>query len=380
MSGVSVVDDSERVGLLAGLAGVAALGGLAAIGAARNMARKSVVGRSDPHADIDLTTMYDEHARTVTTDDGLDLAVRTIDLGDVPNGASPELTIVFVHGFSLRLASWHFQCDQLAAEWADRNYRFVFYDHRGHGESDPAPAETCTIAQLADDAAAVIRSTVTSGPVVVVGHSMGGMTVMGLARRHPALFSSTGPVAGVGLVATASRGLTEAGLGEGLGNPVIDAFRLSVRRAPRLVQAGRGLTRQALEPVLVAASFGPAFFSPALGSAVEKMIQSTPIETIVNFLHALEIHDESTALPVLAQVPTTVVCGDKDRLTPLPNSVRMYSQLGPDSRLVVVKGAGHMVQMEEPRLVSDAIVDLVDRARVALPAPRRRWWKRRAKA
>ncbi|MCZ0912352.1 alpha/beta hydrolase [Gordonia amicalis] len=380
MSGVSVVDDSERVGLLAGLAGVAALGGMAAVGAARNIARKSVVGKSDPHADIDLTRLYDEQARTVTTDDGLDLAVRTVELGDVPDGTPPELTIVFVHGFSLRLASWHFQRDQLAAEWADRNYRFVFYDHRGHGESDPAPVETCTIAQLADDAAAVIRSTVTAGPVVVVGHSMGGMTVMGLARRHPALFSSTGPVAGVGLVATASRGLTEAGLGEGLGNPVVDAFRLSVRRAPRLVQAGRGLTRQALEPVLVAASFGPAFFSPALGSAVEKMIQSTPIETIVNFLHALEIHDESTALPVLAQVPTTVVCGDKDRLTPLPNSVRMFSQLGPDSRLVVVKGAGHMVQMEEPQMVSDAIVDLVDRARIARPAPRRRWWKMLGKA
>ena len=70
------------------------------------------------------------------------------------------------------------------------------------------------------------------------------------------------------------------------------------------------------------------------------------------------------------------MCGDRDRLTPLRNSVRMYSQLGADSRLVVAKGAGHMVQMEEPQLVSDAIVELVDRARIARPAPRRRWWKR----
>ncbi|MEO9328334.1 alpha/beta fold hydrolase [Gordonia aurantiaca] len=377
MSGVSAVERSERAGLLAGVAGVAALGGRAAIGAARNAARKSAVGRPDPHAGVDLTAIYGLPASTVTTDDGLRLAVRTLDLGDVAQGAEPELTLVFVHGFSLRMAGWHFQWQQLAEEWADRDYRFVFYDHRGHGRSDAASAETCTIAQLADDAAAVIRSTAPTGRVVLVGHSMGGMTLMGLARRHPALFSAGGPVAGVGLVATAARGITEAGLGEGLGNPIVDAFRLSVRRATRLVQAGRGLTRSALEPVLVAASFGPTFFSPALGSAVEKMIQSTPIETIVNFLHALEIHDESTALPVLAQVPTTVVCGDKDRLTPLPNSVRMYSQLGPDSRLVVVKGAGHMVQMEEPRLVSDAIVDLVDRARVAAPRPRRRWWNRK---
>lgn len=377
MRGVSEMEDYERAGLLAGVAGVAALGGRAAIGAARNAARKSVVGRPDPYHGIDLTAMYDLPASTVTTDDGLELAVRTLDLGNVAHGEAPELTIVFVHGFSLRMASWHFQWQQLAREWADRNYRLVFYDHRGHGCSDAAPAETCTIAQLADDAAAVLRSTAPTGHVVLVGHSMGGMTLMGLARRHPALFSAEGRVAGVALVATAARGLTEAGLGEGLQNPIVDAFRLSVRRAPRLVQAGRGITRSALEPVLVAASFGPTFFSPALGRAVEKMIQNTPIETIVNFLHALEIHDESTALPVLAQVPSTVVCGDKDRLTPLPNSVRMYSQLGTDSRLVVIKGAGHMVQMEEPEIVSDAIVDLVDRARVALPRPRRRWWNRK---
>ncbi|MCR5978782.1 alpha/beta fold hydrolase [Gordonia jinghuaiqii] len=381
MSGATAMDESERVGLLAGVAGVAALGAMAALGAARNIARNRVVGTADPHADADLTALYGERATTVTTDDGLELAVRIVDLGTAseetaPEATAPDLTVVFVHGFSLRLASWHFQREQLAEEWADRNHRLVFYDHRGHGDSDPAPTETCTIAQLADDAAAVIRAVAPVGPVVLVGHSMGGMALMGLARRHPALFSAHGPVSGVGLVATASRGLTEAGLGEGLSNPVIDAFRMTVRRVPRLVQAGRGLTRQALEPVLVAASFGPTFYSPALGRAVEKMIQNTPIETIVNFLHALETHDESTALPVLAQVPTTVVCGDRDRLTPLPNSVRMYSQLGRDSRLVVVKGAGHMVQMEEPRLVTDAIVDLVDRARQALPAPRRRWWKR----
>lgn len=369
-------EKSERSGLLSGLADVAALGGRAAVGTARDIARRRVTGRPDPHADLDLTALYDAAPTTVRTDDGLDLAVRIVDLGEVARGARPELTVIFVHGFSLRLASWHFQHEQLAAEWADRDHRLVFYDHRGHGKSDPAPRETCTIAQLADDTAAVLRAVAPSGPVVLVGHSMGGMTLMGLARRHPALFGPAGPVAGVALIATAARGLTEAGLGEGLSNPIVDAFRLSVRRAPRLVEAGRGLTRSTLEPVLVAASFGPTFFSPALGRAVEKMIQNTPIETIVNFLHALEIHDESTALPVLAQVPTAVVCGDRDRLTPLPNSVNMYSWLGSESRLVVVKGAGHMVAMEEPQLVTDAIIDLVERARVAEPPQRRAWWRR----
>ncbi|MDL9938317.1 alpha/beta hydrolase [Gordonia sp. ABSL1-1] len=370
------MENSGRVGLLAGVAGVAALGGVAVAGAARNMARRRVTGRTDPFADIDFTATYDGDPRTVTTADGLDLAVRTVDLGAVADGGQPALTVVFVHGFSLRMAAWHFQREQLAAEWADRDIRMVFFDHRGHGKSDPAPDDTCTVGQLADDVAAVIAATAPSGPVVLVGHSMGGMALMALARRHPGLFTASGPIAGVALVATAARGITEAGLGEGLHNPVVGAFRVSVRRAPRLVQAGRGITRQALEPVLVAASFGPGFYSPAVGRAVEKMIQNTPIDTLVNFLHALETHDESTALPTLAQVPTVVVCGDRDRLTPLPNSVNMFAQFGTDSRLVVVKGAGHMVLMEQPELVTDAIADLVDRARVAAPAPRERWWKR----
>lgn len=129
-----MVDDSQRVGLLAGVAGIAALGGMAAVGAARNIARKSVVGKADPHADVDLTALYGERARTVTTDDGLELAVRIVDLGEVSADTTPDLTIVFVHGFSLRLSSWHFQREQLAEEWRDRNYRMVFFDHRGHGE------------------------------------------------------------------------------------------------------------------------------------------------------------------------------------------------------------------------------------------------------
>ncbi|MGV9710572.1 alpha/beta fold hydrolase [Gordonia sp. NPDC003424] len=374
------MDSSERVGWLAGVTGVAALGAVAAGGVARNMTRRRMDGHIDPFAGEDFTTIYDDDATTVTTDDGLSLAVRTVVTGpDGGDHSHPELTVVFIHGFSLRMAAWHFQRFGLARHWADRTIRMVFFDHRGHGRSDDAPTDTCTIAQLADDVAAVIRAVVPTGPLVLVGHSMGGMALMGLARRHPALFGPDGQVTGVALVATASRGLTEAGLGEGLTNPVLDAFRLSVRHAPTLVQAGRGITRQVLEPVLVAASFGPDFHSPSAGRAVEKMIQNTPIQTIVNFLHALEDHDESTALPVLAQVPSVVVCGNRDRLTPLPKSVRMYGELGEDSRLVVVEGAGHMVQMEQPDTVTDAIADLVDRARAAAPQPRRRWWRKMRK-
>ena len=372
------MERNQRFGVLAGLAGVAGLGAIAVGSTARKMTRRTLSGGPDPYEDIDFTSIYNDPATTVTTDDGLALAVRTVDLWDSSDNTDPELTILFVHGFSLRMASWHFQRYELAELWAGRRYRMVFFDHRGHGKSDPAPDDTCTIDQLGDDVAAVIPTMVPEGgPVVLVGHSMGGMALMALAHRHQKIFAPDGAVSGVALVATAARGLTEAGLGEGLGNPLVDAFRLTVRHVPRLVQAGRGLTRSSLEPVLVAASFGREFDSPAAGRAVEKMIQNTPIHTIVNFLNALETHDQAMALPILAQVPSVVVCGTDDRMTPLPNSVRMYAELGTDSRLVTVEGAGHMVEMERPEVVTEAIVDLVERARRAEPPPRRSWWKKR---
>ncbi|GAB21032.1 putative hydrolase [Gordonia polyisoprenivorans NBRC 16320 = JCM 10675] len=375
-----MVNSTERVGLAAGLAGVATLGGLAAAGAARSATRRRIRRGQDPYQGIDFTTMYQDRASTVTAADGVQLAVRTVDLGGLEPDETPELTVIFVHGFSLRLASWHFQRYALAQLWADRRIRMVFYDNRGHGRSGEAPADTCTMQQLADDAVAILDATAPEGRVVLVGHSMGGMTLMALARRYPQLFAADGRIAGVALVATAASGLTEAGLGRGLRNPLLDGFAVAARNTPRVIEAGRDLTRLLLEPVLVAASFGPDFHSPAAGRAVEKMIQNTPIVTVVNFLNALERHDEWMGVPVIAQVPSVVVCGDEDRMTPLPNSLQLYGELGTDSRMEVVDGAGHMVQMEAPDRVTDAIADLVDRARPARPAPRRRWWQRRLRA
>ena len=380
----------SRSGLLAGLPDVGALGRQAAGGVAKRVTRRDRIAGPDPYADEDFKAIYDDPASSVVTDDGLTLSVRTVDLWDGGTDIEPDVTVLFVHGFTLRMASWHFQRFQLAERWAGRRIRMVFFDHRGHGTSDRAPADTCAIDKLADDTAAVIRTIAPAhssrrrrpargepaGSVVLVGHSMGGMALMALARRHGHLFGPDGIVSGVALVATASRGLTEAGLGVGLRNPVVRAFRTSVRRAPRLVQSGRGITRFSLEPVLVAASFGPDFHSRAAGRAVEKIIQNTPLDTLVNFLHALEDHDESTAFPVLAQVPSVVVCGSADQLTPLANSVGMYADLGTDSRLVVAQDAGHMVQFERPGLVNEAIVDLVERRRLALLPPRRRRWLR----
>ncbi|WP_245569779.1 alpha/beta fold hydrolase [Gordonia shandongensis] len=371
-------DRRRRAAWRSGLSQAGALGAEAAGGAFRR--RRRTDQRVDPNEGVDFTAIYRDESATVTADDGVALAVRSVVTGGSGDparpwgrSATPELTVVFVHGFTLRMASWHFQRFGLARRWSDRAIKMVFYDQRGHGASGRASAQTSTMAQLGDDLAAVIRAMAPTGPVVLVGHSMGGMSIMSLARRHPDLFAHRGRIAGVALISTAARGITEAGLGEGLNNPIVDALRVSVRYIPRAVQAGRGVTRRAVQPVLIAASFGHGHYSPVLGRAVESMIQNTRIDTMVNFLHVLESHDEATALPSIAQVPTVVCCGTQDRLTPLPNSLNMYAQLGDDSRLVIGEDCGHMLQMEAPDLVNNAIDDVVARSRLALGRPVMPW-------
>ena len=87
----------------------------------------------------------------------------------------------------------------------------------------------------------------------------------------------------------------------------------------------------------------------------------TPIATLVGFLHALEVHDESAALPILAKIPTLIACGDHDLLTADENSREMAAAL-PKSELVIVPGAGHLVQLEAPDVIDDVLVRLVERA------------------
>jgi pimeloyl-ACP methyl ester carboxylesterase len=91
------------------------------------------------------------------------------------------------------------------------------------------------------------------------------------------------------------------------------------------------------------------------------MIHDTPIETMVEFLHALEVHDERAALPVLARIPTLIACGDRDLLTLVRHSREMAVTL-PKCELEIVPGAGHLVQLEQPEIIDDALVRLVVRA------------------
>ncbi|MDT5093688.1 MAG: hypothetical protein QOH60_3051 [Mycobacterium sp.] len=335
---------------MAGVAGLAAVGAVAGVSAARSIRAHHIV--DDPHAAEDFTLLDYDRASVVTAADGVPLAVREVGPADA------GLTVVFAHGFCMSMGAFHFQRVRLEQEWGDQ-VRMVFYDQRGHGQSGRAPIETYTVEQLARDLESVLNTMVPRGPVVLVGHSMGGMTVLSHARQFPEHYGSR--VVGAGLISTAAEGVARSPLGEILKNPALEAVRFATRHSPKLVHGARGSARAVIGPVLRAAAYGDADVSPSVVAFSERMIHDTPVETMVEFLHALEVHEERAGLAVLAKIPTMVVCGDRDLLTLVSGSRDMAVAL-PKGELVIVAGAGHLVELERPDVVNDALVSLVERA------------------
>lgn len=347
---------------LAGTAGLTAVGTVAGVSVARSMTRRTIA--EDPYADEDFGILDSDRRSVVTTDDGVRLAVRDVGPVDAP------LTVVFAHGFCLRMGAFHFQRARLTHEWGSQ-VRMVFYDQRGHGASDLAAPDTYTVPRLGQDLEAVLTAAVPRGPIVLVGHSMGGMTVLSHARQFPRRYGNR--IVGAALISSAAEGVARSPLGAILRNPALEAVRFSARYVPGLVHRGRGAARGVIGPILRAASYGNEAISPSVVAFSEEMMHDTPIATLVGFLHALEVHDETAALETLNGIPTLVACGDHDLLTPVGYSRAIAAALW-DAELVIASGAGHLVQLEEPDIIDDALVRLVERAtprRVTLT--RRRW-------
>lgn len=294
-------------------------------------------------------------SRTVRTDDDVDLHVEVDGDEDAP------LTVVLSHGFTARLAEWELQRTALR-----HRARLVLWDQRGHGRSGWTPLTQATIDRTGRDLGQVLDAVVPAGPVVLAGHSMGGMSVLALARQRPELFGDR--VVGVFLLATSSGGLVETGVlgrlvklirwlrllplylrGLQLVAPVIERFRW--RGSP----LGRWFTRRLL--------FGRDDADPGRVRLVQRLLEETPYPVIAAFYATFLDHDESAALEVLERVPVTVVAGTHDRLTPAAHGRRIAEVVG--AELVVVPGAGHSVNLTRTRIVDRAFLELLDRVGTA---------------
>jgi pimeloyl-ACP methyl ester carboxylesterase len=296
-------------------------------------------------------------ARIVETDDGVRLHVEFDGPRDAP------LTVVFSHGFTARLAEWEVQRAALR-----HRARLVLWDQRGHGRSAITPLPDATIDRTGRDLGQVLDAVVPTGPVVLAGHSMGGMSIMALARRRPELFGTR--VVGVFLLATSAAGLVETGLlglvvkalrrlrllpaylwGLQLIAPVLERFRW------RGSAFGRWFTRRLL--------FGRDDADPARVRLVQQLLEETPYPVVAAFYASFLDHDETASLEVVGRVPVTVVAATDDRLTPVAHGRRLAAALGSGADLVVVPGAGHSVNLTRTRIVDDALNALVDRVEAA---------------
>ena len=298
----------------------------------------------------------------VQADDGVLLSVEEIGPRDAP------LTVVFVHGYTLSMASWTFQRRTLAAELSTANghrpdARLVFYDQRGHGASGRGAHANATVEQLARDLATVLDDRVPRGPVVLVGHSMGGMTIMGLAALRPELFGTT--VVGVALLSTSSGNLADLsfGLPELLTRVRAAVFPVAawtMRRRPAFAERTRRIAADVVSAATRSLSFASADVDPALARYVDAMIAGTPVDVIAEFYPALAGFDETGSLEPLRAVPTLVLTGDRDKMIPKEHSELIVERL-PGCEYVVVPDAGHLVTLEKPDEVSAALTALLRR-------------------
>lgn len=308
--------------------GVAA--GAAGAGAVVAARRAKQVVTAEPNPAFAAPILHPETVRVFSSDGH---PIHVLAYGD------PEAPpIVLSHGWTCSTTFWYPQINALADD-----YRVVVYDQRGHGRTGIGTTPLTTDL-LGDDLDAVLSATVTDGrKAVVVGHSMGGMSVMSWALRHPERVNEM--VSAVMLASTgADRLIAETTL-----------IPLPKRLPPLPVPVGRAilgsraplvqspLTRHGVRYVALA----PGSSREAVDFCVDIVRECAPA-TRGGWGRALSTLDVADALDNLT-VPTTVVVGTADRLTPPIHSVRMSERLDAAdhlSRLIRLPGVGHMSTIE----------------------------------
>ncbi|MCZ2821262.1 alpha/beta hydrolase [Modestobacter sp. VKM Ac-2977] len=288
---------------------------------------------------------------SVRTDDGVRLHVEVADDVDAP-------TVVLVHGIGVSAEMFDPQWTALRSR-----ARVVRYDQRGHGSSGWAGGRGATVAELGHDLGQVVDQLGGDGPVVVVGHSMGGMAVLALAAERPELFGTR--IAGAALMSTRAAPLDGAerastpitarartGLSTGgawllwLVAPLVGAFR------PFRTRPGRRILRWQLF-----AGDPPA----AAARALTGMWADTPVGVLSAYLRSLATYDQRPAVAALRTVPVLVLAGTSDRTIPTHSAPRMAAQIGERAQLVLVDDAGHAVNDTHRDIVNAALGALLDR-------------------
>ncbi|WP_338897776.1 alpha/beta hydrolase [Streptomyces sp. TG1A-60] len=262
--------------------------------------------------------------------------------GPLEDTAAP--TVVLVHGWTCSTAFWAAQIRDLCVD-----HRVVAYDQRGHGRS-PASAE-CGADVLADDLEAVLAAVLAPGEkAVLAGHSMGGMTVLAAAGRA-AVREHT---AAVLLCSTGSSRLVAESLVVPMGPGRVRTWltrKILGSRAPL------GPVTPIARRILKYGTMGPGS-SPVMVEACARIVHACPRRVRYAWSHVLDTLDLDHGVRELT-VPTAVVVGAADRMTP-PVHARALAATLPDCVGVSeLAGVGHMAPVEAPEAVTARIRGLV---------------------
>lgn len=259
-------------------------------------------------------------------------------------------TVVLVHGWMCTSAVWRRQVRALG-----QHLRVVTYDQRGHGQSPPAPDRDYSSDALAADLDAVLRQAVPPGErAVVAGHSLGAMAVVAWASAHRHRVRDR--LAGVALV--------NVGVEELIVRSTIVPFptvlaTLRTALGERILGSSIPLPSRSnpvLSRLVRAVALGPTA-SPAQVAFCTEMLLGCPTDVRAAFGATLSTFDLAHGLSALT-VPTIVIAGQHDRLTP-PVHARAIAAAVPGSSLIELPGVGHMTPLEAHAEVTDHLRRLV---------------------
>jgi pimeloyl-ACP methyl ester carboxylesterase len=302
-----------------------------------------------------MKRIEDDPERQALTDPpaGRPLSIRSAD-GTVLHaeafGPEQATTIVLAHGWTENLDYWTYQTRALS----QRGLRIVAYDLRGHGDSQPAADGDYAIARFGEDLEAVLATAVPEGQrALVAGHSLGAMAIAAWAEHHDVERRASAAAlinTGVGDLIANQLLLPVPHIAQAL-NKTIAVHGFLGSRAP-LPRFSTPLTHAGIRYV----AFGPAA-TPAQVAFYERMLLATPPDVRASVgiaLSEMELYDALARLTV----PTTVIAGESDRLTP-PSHARRIAELVPQlERLIVLPDTGHMAPLERHDAVSEALTEL----------------------
>lgn len=292
----------------------------------------------------------------VVTPDGVELHVEV----DQPDpGATPGVTIVMVHGYVLSLHCWYFQRKHFRGR-----HKIVLYDQRSHGRSGRSAPKHCRLQFLARDLKQVLDATTApEEPVVLMGHSMGGMAIQEFARRYPGLIGTK--VVGAGLLATSSGDMHQHSIVKGIPAEVFpriaEPLMAALNRVPTVVEKSRKASTDVAYVVTRRMGYGSDEVPGEYVDFLSEMISATPLDVVADYYPAFSEHKGERGLRQLSRIETAVIGGEDDQIVPAEHTHRILEKL-PGAESLLLPKSGHMGMIQHHEQYNAVLQRLVDRA------------------